>query len=71
MFYSERGHTMADEWLTVGEIAKELKVGDDTVRSWIKGKEGTKLQAFNIGGKRPDYRIKREWLDNFILSRTV
>ncbi len=51
---------MATEWLTVEDIAEELKVPLDTVRGWIRRKE---LKAYRPGR---EYRIKREDLDKFI-----
>ena len=61
---------MAEEqptWLTVGQVAKELQVGDETVRRWIRSGE---LKVLNLGGRtRPDYRIRRQDLDEFIAGR--
>lgn len=46
-------------YLTVGQIAKTLKVHDVTVRRWIR--DG-KLQAMVVGNR---YRVKPEWVDSF------
>lgn len=51
---------MPEEWLTVEEIAKELRVPLDTVRFWIRSK---KLKAFRPG---KEYRVRRSDLDKFI-----
>ena len=51
---------MATEWLTVEEIAQELKMHVDTVRGWIR--EG-KLKGAKFGR---DYRIRREDYEKFI-----
>jgi excisionase family DNA binding protein len=51
------------EWLTVPDVARELGVKEDTVRSWIREK---KLTAFFIGR---EYKIKREDLDRFLEER--
>ncbi|MBO0796847.1 MAG: helix-turn-helix domain-containing protein [Ktedonobacteraceae bacterium] len=57
---------MNDEWLSVEEIAKELKVPEDTVRAWIRNK---KLPAFRPGR---EYRVKRSDLERFLAeSKTV
>ena len=60
------GGIMSTEWLTVEEIAQELKVPLDTVRGWIRRKE---LRAYRPGR---EYRVKREDLDKFLdESRTI
>ena len=51
---------MSTEWLTVEDIAKELRVHVGTVRGWIR--EG-KLKAGKFGR---DYRIRREDYEDFI-----
>lgn len=53
--------------LTVSEVAEQLRVTDVTVRRWIQRKE---LSAINLGGpKRPEYRIRKSALDEFIAIR--
>ena len=52
---------MSTEWLSVEDIANELKVNPERVRGWIRRKE---LLAYRIGGK--EYRIKREDLNAFL-----
>ncbi len=52
---------MSTEWLSVEDVAKELKVNPERVRGWIRRKE---LLAYRIGGK--EYRIKREDLNAFL-----
>ena len=55
---------MADnELLTVEEVAKEVKVHAETVRSWIRKRE---LPAIDIGG---EYRIYRRDLEDFLQHR--
>ncbi len=49
--------------LTVDEVANELRVHPDTVRSWIRSGE---LVAVDIGR---EYRIYRSDLDDFIERR--
>jgi excisionase family DNA binding protein len=55
---------MSTEWLTVEEIAQELKMHVDTVRGWIRN---GKLKATRFGR---DYRIKRKDFDKFVEERT-
>lgn len=52
-----------DEWLTLEQIAEELKMHIETVRDWVRTK---KLVAY-----RPsrDYRVKRSDLDAFLAAR--
>ncbi len=51
---------MSSEWMTVEEIAQDLRVKESTVREWIRQK---RLKAAKIGR---DYRIKREDYRKFI-----
>ena len=55
-----------DRWLTVGEVAEQLRVNEVTVRRWIQRKE---LPALNVGGKRPEYRIRQSAFDTFVEAR--
>ncbi len=52
-----------EEWLTVEEVAKKLKVHVSRVRRWIR--EGS-LIAADFGR---DYRIHRDDYNNFVQSR--
>jgi excisionase family DNA binding protein len=54
---------MPDDWLTVDEIAKDLKVTIETVRNWIKSKQ---LPAYKVGR---DYRIRRSDYETFLQKR--
>lgn len=56
---------MSIEWLSVDDIARELNIHPDTVRSWIRER---KLKATKLGR---DYRIKRVDLDKFLEDRTT
>lgn len=51
---------MSTDWMTVEEIANDLRVKESTVREWIRQK---KLKAAKFGR---DYRIKRRDYDEFI-----
>ena len=64
----------ADQWLTVEEVADELKISKSIVYRLIRNGE---LEAVNIvndnGGiaRKGHYRIKRQSLENYIQSKTV
>jgi excisionase family DNA binding protein len=49
-------------WLTVAEIAEQLKVSDQAVRRWIRSGA---LPAQNFGG-RAGYRVKANDLNAFL-----
>ena len=53
----------SEEPLTVEEIAQQLRVHVETVRSWIRSGE---LDAIDVGGK---YRIYRADLNDFLERR--
>ncbi len=55
-----------DQWLTVGEVAERLRVNEVTVRRWIQRGE---LPALNVGGRRPEYRIRQAAFEAFIEAR--
>jgi excisionase family DNA binding protein len=54
-----------DELLTVGEVARRLRVDDTTVRRWIKS--GV-LEAITLPhkGKRQAYRVKKSTIDKLL-----
>ena len=52
-----------DIYLTVEEVAKQLRVSQDTVRRWIR--EG-RLPTIDLIGQ---YRIKREDYEKFLAQR--
>jgi excisionase family DNA binding protein len=54
---------LGTQWLTVEDIANDLSVKIDTVRSWIREK---KLTAYRVGR---DYRIKRVDYEKFLEER--
>ncbi len=53
---------MPKKWLSVGEVAEEVGLSDDTIRNWINRKTNP-LPAIKTGR---DWRIKREDLDKFL-----
>jgi len=56
--------------LTVGEVARKLRVDDTTVRRYIK--QGT-LEAVTLphAGKRQSYRIKQDTLDTLLTPQVL
>ena len=54
-----------NEWLTVEEIAQELKLHPDTIREYIRKKQ---LPAFRFG---TNYRVKRVDYDKFVQDRST
>ncbi len=52
-----------DEFLTVEEVAKRLKVKEFTIRDWIRKGE---LPAYKVGR---DYRIRKEDFEEFLKKR--
>ena len=58
-----RSTTMAQTWLSVERIARELDVSEETVRNWIRRGQ---LKAYKFGR---DYRIKQTDFDAFVESQ--
>lgn len=58
---------MKVEWLTVLEVASELKVHIETVRRWIRQGD---LRAARLGA-RSGYRVTRAELARFMERRTT
>jgi excisionase family DNA binding protein len=55
---------MADEeLLTVAEVARRLRLSQETIRRWIRG---GKLQAIRIGSDRAGFRIRRTEIDQLL-----
>jgi excisionase family DNA binding protein len=54
---------MPDEFLTVAEIAKTLKVNPQTVRNWI---DRGQLPAVRVGARR--VRVRQSQLDAFLAA---
>ena len=52
-----------NEWLTVDEIAQELKLHPDTIREYIRKKE---LPAYRFGR---DYRVRKEDYEEWLKKR--
>lgn len=54
---------MEARFLTVEDIARDLSIAEDTVRSWIRDK---KLPAYRVG---KEYRIKIVDYEHFLEQR--
>ncbi len=54
---------MAKQWLTAEDIANELGIHPETVRTWIRNRE---LPAVQL---KRTYRVKREDYEEFLRSR--
>lgn len=61
------------EWLTVAEVAAELRVSRDTVERLIATRKirFTEIVTGEGVGLRHRYRIRREWVANFLLKTAV
>jgi excisionase family DNA binding protein len=57
---------VGEDWLTVSDVADQLKVSVIAVQGWIRRGE---LRALRLGGKA-GYRIRPSDLANFIEQRT-
>jgi excisionase family DNA binding protein len=53
------------EWLSVEQIAKELGLTEETIRTYIRSRQ---LTAYRVGNT---YRIKREDLNKFLEKRKI
>lgn len=67
MVKTERSARMQDEqeYLTIKDIARQLKMDEKTIRRWIKSGQ---LPAIELGGK---YRVSRTDLNAFLESRKL
>jgi excisionase family DNA binding protein len=54
------------EWLTIPEVAANLKVDPETVRRWIRAGE---LPYLSLGSAKAGYRDQRADLDRFTEER--
>ncbi len=54
---------VAERYLTVPEIAEQLRVTEDTVRRWLRER---RLRGFMPGGPRGGYRVRESELERFI-----
>ena len=61
---------LAEELLTISEVAKELRVDTTTVRRWITS-GAMEAIALPYKGKRRGYRIKKRTLDMLLATTTT
>lgn len=54
---------MAEDLLTVPEVAELLKLKEGTIRTWLR--EG-KLPGFLLGSRQAGWRVRRSDMDQFI-----
>lgn len=61
------------EWLTVSEVAKELRVSRDTIERLIGSGQlrATCVRTSNGRGRRNRYRIHRDWLNEYLLNQST
>ena len=57
---------VAEQWLTVQDVAELLQVRIETVRRWVRRGE---LPVLELGGPRSVYRIRPDDLDRFVWQR--
>ena len=55
---------MAEELLTLRQVAEELQLHVDTVRDWVREK---KLNAIKLSAR--EYRVRRSDLNKFLQER--
>lgn len=54
---------MADELLTVPEVAGMLKLNEQTVRKWLR--DG-RLSGFSLGSRQAGWRVRRSDVERFL-----
>ena len=54
---------MADELLTVPEVAALLKLNEQTVRKWLR--EG-RLPGISLGSRQAGWRVRRADIERFL-----
>ena len=67
-------NTPADDWLTVEDVTKELKVSKSIIYQLIRNGELEAVNIVNNNGKisqKGHYRIKRKSLENYLQSKIV
>ena len=59
------------EWLTVTEVADELKGSRDTIERLIGSGQmkAASIETPKGRGKRSRYRVRRDWMEDFMLSK--
>lgn len=59
--------TTADDLLTVPDVAARLKVGEETVREWLRTDQ---LRGYNFGG-RTGWRIPADEVTQLLKRKTA
>lgn len=70
----QRTRTHSAQWLTVDDVAAELKLSKSIVYRIIRNGEMTAINVVETAGRmaqKGHYRVKREWLDKYIDQKTV
>jgi excisionase family DNA binding protein len=68
----EAQQTARREWLTVREVAQELQVSRDTIERLVASGRlrATQIRTPAASGRRCRHRIRREWIEEFLLDNT-
>ena len=70
----QRTRTHSAQWLTVDDVAAELKLSKSIVYRIIRNGEMTAINVVGTAGRmaqKGHYRVKREWLEKYIEQKTV
>lgn len=58
-----------DEWLTVDEVCRIVKIGRRTFERYLSGGAGPRIKR--MGGGNGAIRIRRDWLDEWMEEGTA
>ena len=66
----EAQRTSTREWLTVQDVADELRVSRDTIERLVASGQlkAAELRTLAGLGRRRRYRIRREWVEEFLVG---
>jgi excisionase family DNA binding protein len=70
----QKTRTHATQWLTVDDVAAELKLSKSIVYRIIRNGEMTAINVVETGGRmaqKGHYRIQRRWLDMYVDQKKV
>jgi excisionase family DNA binding protein len=70
----QRTRAHSGQWLTVDDVAAELKLSKSIVYRIIRNGEMTAINVVETAGRmaqKGHYRVKREWLEKYIEQKTV
>lgn len=57
------------KWMTIREVAAEMRVSPDTVHRWVRSGQLPAADVSGRGCRRASWRIDSRGLDQFIKSR--